>query len=71
MDKSHLLITKASTYSARQELEDPEGCFYDSARGAWIFAQTGEFLVKSLDADRPRPTTKKHDLETGEDLKGS
>jgi len=64
-------VEKAFVYSSKKDLEDPVGCRYDNSLGAWILTDSNEFLVKSNDPDRPRPTTKKHDLETGEDLKGA
>lgn len=70
MSRSHLLVEKALTYEVK-DLEDPRGSVYDNEIGAWIWTKGNEFLVRSNDLGRPRPTTKKQDMETGEDLKGA
>lgn len=70
MNRSHLLVQKAVTYNTKA-LVDPEGSLYDNLLGAWVWVKANEFLVKSNDSGRPRPTTKKQDMETGEDLKGA
>lgn len=67
--KNHILVDKTSSYEKKQ-LSDPDGYSYDKRKGAWVSRQTKEFLVKSKDPRRPRPSTKKEDVETGEDLKG-
>lgn len=72
MSSNHLLVQRAFTYDARTKVEDPEGCRYDDILGAWLLGNQEEFLVKSDDRERPRPTTKKQNQETGgEDLKGA
>jgi hypothetical protein len=71
MSRSHLLVEKAFIYDVRKSLEDPPGSVYDNALGAWLWTDGNEFLVKSNDSGRPKPTTKKFDIETGEDLKGA
>jgi hypothetical protein len=65
----HILLQKVSTYN-RKKLKDPEGCEYDELIGGWIVNETNEYLVKSSDPKKPKPGTKKEDIETGEDLKG-
>jgi len=65
----HLLVQKAFTYEPRRQTKDPEGCEYDVKLGAWLWGHQKEFLVKSNNPYRPRPTTKKQDMETGEDQK--
>ena len=65
----HSLIEKAFTFKNKQELVELPGCRYDDSSGAWLLINNGEFLVKSNFEDRPRPQSKKSDLETGEDLK--
>ena len=47
----------------------PEGCVYDPASGAWRFAEDNVLWAKK--PERRPPQTKKHDIETGEDQKGS
>lgn len=71
MSRLHLLVEKAVRYEIRKYIEDPTGSVYDNALGAWVWTEENEFLVKSNDSGRPRPTTKKQDMETGEDLKGA
>lgn len=66
--KKHILLELATTYPRPDYSLSPEGCHYDLEAGAWILSSTNELLVKS--PDRPRPTTKKNDVETGEDQKG-
>lgn len=70
MTAKNLLVSKAKLFSYREPLEDIEGCHYDKIVGAWIINATNEFLVKSQDPEKPRPGTKKEDIETGEDRKG-
>lgn len=65
----HSLVEKAFTFKNKGNLTDPQGCRYDNSVGAWLLINNGEFLVKSNFEDRPRPQSKKEDLETGEDLK--
>ena len=71
MSRTHLLVEKAFVYDEQRDLEDPKGAFYDEVVGAWLWGDNNEFLVKSKAAGHPRPTTKKGDMETGEDLKGA
>lgn len=47
----------------------PPHARYDPVRGAWADATTGELFVRSPEP-RPRPHTKKEDVERGEDQKG-
>ena len=69
MSKNHLLLTRAFVYKKETKLKDPENCEYHDKLGAWLWGTDKEFLVKSNDVSRPRPGTKKEDIETGEDLK--
>ena len=71
MSRTHLLVEKAFVYDGGRDLKDPKGSFYDDVLGAWLCGDNNEFLVRSKAAGRPRPTTKKGDMETGEDLKGA
>lgn len=69
MQTDHWLVQRAFVYDRAVERMDPDDCKYDNSIGAWILRDQDEFLVRSRDTDRP--TTKKMDQETGEDLKGS
>jgi len=46
---------------------DMDGAKYSLERGYWIINNTSLPLVQ--DPNRPLPSTKKHDVERGEDLK--
>ena len=72
MGSSHYLITKAHIYPQNSELSDPSDCRYELEFGAWFWCHDNNntILVKSSNPQRPRPQTKKYDIETGEDLKG-
>lgn len=65
---NHFLGQRAFIYEP-QQAKDPEGSKYDAKLGAWLWGLDKEFLVKSTNPFRPRPTTKKQDMETGEDQK--
>ena len=64
----HLLLAMAKTYPVCAEDLAPQGCQYDLFQGAWVLNGLGSLLIES--SNRPRPMTKKKDLETGEDQKG-
>ena len=66
---NHPLIRLARRTEIPPHATAPPGARYDFVRGAWVDTQTGRLLVRS-DQDRPRPQTKKMDVETGEDQKG-
>ncbi len=70
MNGNHLLISRAFVYPKRNELEGPEDSRYDMALGFWLWGPDRDVLVRSANRDKPRPGTKKEDIETGEDLKG-
>ena len=65
---THILIEKAFIYPMRKSVNDLSGYQYDDRKGFWISSDTGEPLVS--EKNRPKPRTKKHDVETGEDAKG-
>jgi hypothetical protein len=69
MHGDHILLRKAFVYRRSSKLDNPENCQYQNAMGLWIWNETNEPLVKSNKPNRPRPGTKKEDIETGEDLK--
>jgi hypothetical protein len=66
--QKHILIEYATSYERLNRELTPEGCHYDFEIGAWVVSDTGRLLVES--PERPKPQTKKHDIETGEDQKG-
>ena len=65
----HPLVRLARRTAIPPHAPAPPGARYDFGRGAWADLRTGRLLVRS-DQDRPRPQTKKMDVETGEDQKG-
>ena len=67
-NKKHILLKYATTYKRFTGSLAPVGCHYDSYIGAWIVSNTGKLLVET--SNPPTPTTKKADIETGEDQKG-
>jgi hypothetical protein len=67
-NKKHILLKYALTYKRFTGSLAPEGCHYDPSVGAWLVSDTGRLLVET--PERPKPTTKKFDIETGEDQKG-
>ena len=68
-DSEHLLLAMAKTYPIRTANLAPEGCEYSLTEGAWILRELGSLLVDT--PGRPRPESKKNDMETGEDQKGA
>ena len=65
----HPLIRRARRTPIPSHPPTPKDAEYDPARGAWADARTGALLVQNQE-HRPRPQTKKEDVETGEDQKG-
>jgi hypothetical protein len=68
MERQHILLVHARTYDRFEGDLSPSGCEYDLSKGAWVLKHSGVLLVES--PERPRPQTKKADIETGEDQKG-
>jgi hypothetical protein len=67
-EQKHILIQKAFIYNKpRQKPELKEYIFLNEA-GYWVNNRDHEPYV--LDSKRPKPQTKKADVETGEDQKG-
>lgn len=66
--KEHILLEKAYVYEDVPKQLTPEGCFYDRTSGLWREDGTGDILMLSNNARKPK--TKKCDVETGEDQKG-
>lgn len=67
-ERQHILLKKAVTGSRFTGDLSPAGCQYDTSIGAWVVDDSGALLAQT--AGRARPTSKKSDLETGEDRKG-
>ena len=65
----HLLLATAKSYRVHDLELAPENCEYSLAQGAWVLQDSGSLLVEN--PGRPRPATKKFDIETGEDPKGA
>ncbi|MCM3768388.1 hypothetical protein [Neobacillus niacini] len=64
----HLLLDKIHIYEKKYDKRlGTEGSFYSSERGFWLLGDTMLPLVE--DSRRPLPSTKKHDVERGEDMK--
>ncbi len=64
----HFLLRTARSVRRREAPLAPRGCIYDPVVGAWLFEGTSTLLVET--SERSLPTTKKNDIETGEDQKG-
>ena len=65
----HPLIRLARRTAIPSGVPVPPDANYDPVRGAWADSKTGKLLVRSPEP-RPGPTTKKADVERGEDQKG-
>lgn len=67
--KNHILIEKARVYLEPTFVPKPTNCSYNDERGFWIDDSSKIPMMRS---DNPKkPTTKKYDIETGEDQKGA
>ncbi|MBP1154644.1 MULTISPECIES: hypothetical protein [unclassified Paenibacillus] len=65
--KNHLLLAKAYIYPTNRINPQIDDCNFDGEAGFWVINDTGTPFVK--DNNRPKPMTKKADVETGEDRK--
>ena len=65
----HLLLAIAKSYRVPDQELAPENCEYSLSQGAWVLQDGGSLLIEN--PERPRPVTKKFDIETGEDQKGA
>lgn len=64
----HLLLKKIHIYEKNSDRKSgTEGSEYSTKRGFWVDTNTVQPLV--LNPKRPLPSSKKHDVERGEDLK--
>jgi hypothetical protein len=71
VSSEHFLVRHARRYPIVDRSLAPTDCTYDPKLGAWVTEATGEIYVNSPDPARRPPGTKKADLETGEDQKGT
>lgn len=66
--ENHIIIEKAKKYNIVDRDLTPIGCTYNAQKGFWVDNSSNIAMMKS---DSPRkPTSKKCDIETGEDQKG-
>ena len=66
---SHPLLKNAFCYTYKDEIEEPNGFFFDDTKGLW--SNGDNFLVDLPERKRLSMGTKKADRETGEDQKGT
>lgn len=64
----HILLDRAWAYEVDRRNLAPEACTYDMAQGRWVLSASGIPLVET--PGYQGPSTKKCDIETGEDQKG-
>lgn len=68
---SHLLTVRAFRFPTGRQSQTPApGTYYDEGAGIWRLNEDGTPLVISELRELARSTTKKFDIETGEDQKG-
>lgn len=67
MSEKHLLIKKAFIYDKPRKLPKLNGYYFVNSLGYWV---DDDMVPYVLDPRRPKPQTKKADVETGEDQKG-
>ena len=66
--KNHIILEKAKKYNILNQELTPSGCTYKAKEGFWVDNSSNIVMMKS---DKPqKPTSKKCDIETGEDQKG-
>ena len=66
--KDHILLEKAKKYSIPDQNLTPKGCSYRAKEGFWLDDSSNMAMMKTNDPQKP--TSKKCDIETGEDQKG-
>lgn len=64
----HILLNKALTFKKRKDIKPPEKYKYSFILGAWINKIDNTLLIFAKDFKAQ--STKKFDVETGEDHKG-
>ena len=68
--ETHFLVRCATSLPIRATQVEPfPNSYYDEILGLWVDADSRIPLI--YDPNRPRPKTKKEDVETGEDQKGT
>jgi hypothetical protein len=65
---THILLKKAFRFSKRKDIEAPLDFIYNRSIGAWKSKVDNSLLINNKDF--PAVSTKKCDVETGEDQKG-
>jgi hypothetical protein len=72
LGERHFLLKRVKYFPGRISIGPLQDCEYDNRYGAWFLkpGSQNSALVKAPDPKRPKPQTKKFDVETGEDLKG-
>ena len=66
--KDHILLEKAKKYDIPEQNLTPNGCSYSAKEGFWVDDSSNKAMMKT---EKPqKPTSKKCDIETGEDQKG-
>ena len=68
-NKLHPVLDLADTVPLNDAVTIPEGIRYDTQLGAWIVEGSTQLYVDL--PNRPFMSTKKRDIETGEDQKGT
>lgn len=66
--KNHILVEKAKKYNISEQSSTPNGCTYSAKDGFWIEKASNIAMMKTNNPHKP--TSKKCDIETGEDQKG-
>lgn len=66
--KEHIILEKAKRYNTSNQNIVPSGCTYKSQEGFWVENISNKAMMKSDKSQKP--TSKKCDIETGEDQKG-
>lgn len=66
--KDHIIIEKAKKYYISEQNLLPIGCTYKAQEGFWVDDSSNVAMMKSDNFQKP--TSKKCDIETGEDQKG-
>lgn len=64
----HIILKKAKKYNVPDQDLNPKGCSYKAKEGFWVNSSSNTAMMRS--DDPKKPTSKKCDVETGEDQKG-
>ena len=66
--KDHIILEKATKYNVPDQPPVPDDCTYNEKKGFWVDNSSNIAMMKT---EKPqKPTSKKCDIETGEDQKG-